>query len=77
MRRDDHDGIDERSFRFFRDVLGFLETVPRGPRTDRLIGQLADSAGSITGNRDEALGGSSRREFLRFTKSPCAARMSR
>ena len=68
MRRDDPDGIDERSFRFFCDVLGFLESIPRGPKTDKLIEQLADAAGSITGNRDEALGGSSRREFVRYNE---------
>ena len=68
MKRDDPRGIDERSFRFYCDVLRFLETMPRGPTTDKLIAQLADSAGSITGNRDEALGGSSRREFLRFNE---------
>jgi four helix bundle protein len=68
MKRDDPRGIDERSFRFYTDVLGFLDTVPRGPKTNKLIEQLADSSGSITGNRDEALGGSSRREFLRFNE---------
>jgi four helix bundle protein len=68
VKRDDPEGIDERSFRFFCDVIGFVETIPRGPKTDRLIEQLADSAGSITGNRDEALGGSSRREFVRYNE---------
>jgi four helix bundle protein len=68
MKRDDPQGIDERSFRFFCDVIGFVETIPRGPKTDRLIEQLADAAGSITGNRDEALGGSSRREFVRYNE---------
>jgi four helix bundle protein len=33
-----------------------------------LIEQLAGSAGSTTGNRDEALGGSSKREFLRYNE---------
>jgi four helix bundle protein len=68
MRRDDPDSIDERSFAFFCDVLSFASTIPRGPLTDRLIDQLASSAGSITGNRDEALGGSSRREFVRYNE---------
>jgi four helix bundle protein len=68
MKRDDPAGIDERSFRFFCDVMGFLETMPRGPKTDKLIEQLAEAAGSITGNRDEALGGSSRREFARYNE---------
>jgi four helix bundle protein len=68
MKRDDPEGIDERSFRFFCEVIGFIETIPRGPKTDKLIEQLADAAGSITGNRDEALGGSSRREFVRYNE---------
>jgi four helix bundle protein len=68
VRRDDPEGIDERSFRFFCNVMAFLETVSRGPKTDKLIEQLADAAGSVTGNRDEALGGSSRREFVRYNE---------
>jgi hypothetical protein len=62
VKRDDPRGIDERSFRFYTDVLGFLDTVPRGPKTDRLIEQLADS---------------SRREFLRSMRSHCAGRTNR
>jgi four helix bundle protein len=68
MKRDDPRGIDERSFRFFCDVLVFVETIPRDPKTDSLIEQLAGAAGSITANRDEALGGSTRREFKRFNE---------
>jgi four helix bundle protein len=68
VKRDDPNGIDERSFRFFCDVIEFAGTIPRGPATDKLISQLVDAAGSITGNRDEALGGSSRREFLRYNE---------
>jgi four helix bundle protein len=68
MKRDDENGIDERSFRFFCDVLAFVDTIPLGPKTNKLIEQLVDSAGSIGGNREEALGGSSRREFIRFNE---------
>jgi four helix bundle protein len=68
MNRDDRDGIDERAFRYFCDVLKFVDTIPRGPKTDRLIEQLVDAAGSIGGNREEALGGSSRREFCRYNE---------
>jgi hypothetical protein len=53
MRRDDENGIDERSHRFFVDVLAFIDTIPPGPKTNRLIEQLADAAGSIGGNRAE------------------------
>jgi four helix bundle protein len=68
MKRNDANGIDERSHRFFVDVLAYLDTIPPGPKTNRLIEQLADAAGSIGGNREEALGGSSRKEFIRFNE---------
>jgi four helix bundle protein len=65
MQRDDENGIDERSFRFYRDVLAFVDPIPRGPKTDGLVEQLVDAAGSIGNNREEALGASSRKEFIR------------
>ena len=68
MKRDDKDGIDERSFRFFCNVIAFVETVPLGPKTSKIIEQLVDSAGSIGSNREEALGGSSHREFIRYNE---------
>jgi four helix bundle protein len=68
MKRDDANGIDERSFRYFCDVIAFVETIPIGPKTSRIIEQLVDSAGSIGSNREEALGGSSHREFIRFNE---------
>jgi four helix bundle protein len=68
MKRDDENGIDERSHRFFVNVLAFIDTIPAEPKTKKLIEQLAASAGSIGGNREEALGGSSRREFIRFNE---------
>ena len=68
MKRDDENGIDERSHKFFVDVLAFLDTIPFGPKTNKLIEQLAAAAGSIGGNREEALGGSSRKEFIRFNE---------
>ena len=68
MDRHDADGIDERSFRFLVDVLTFVDTIQKGPKTNRLIEQLVDSAGSIGGNREEALGGSSRKEFIRYNE---------
>jgi four helix bundle protein len=66
--REDPNGIDERSFRFFVNVLGFVDTIQKGPKTNRLIEQLVNSAGSIGGNREEALGASSRKEFIRFNE---------
>ena len=76
MKRDDKNGIDERSHRFYVDVLAFVDTIPAGPKTKKLIEQLAGAAGSIGGNREEALGGSSRKEFIRFMKSHCGEQTS-
>jgi hypothetical protein len=52
----DPKGIDERSFRFYCDVLAFVETIPEGPKTKDLIRQLVSASGSIGGNREEARG---------------------
>jgi four helix bundle protein len=68
MKRDDENGIDERSFRFFCDVMSFVDAIPASPKTNRLVEQLVAAAGSIGGNREEALGASSRREFIRFNE---------
>jgi four helix bundle protein len=68
MKRDDPNGIDERSYRFHRDVLRFLDSVPVRANTKKLIEQLSDASGSIGGNREEALGGSTRKEFIRFNE---------
>jgi len=68
VERDDPRGIDERSFRFHCDVLEFVDAVPLGPKTNGLIGQLVDAAGSIGNNRAEALGASSRKEFIRYNE---------
>ncbi|HEV8316440.1 MAG TPA: four helix bundle protein [Vicinamibacterales bacterium] len=68
MKRDDENGIDERSFRFFKAVLAYVQTIRPVPGSSGLIQQLADAAGSVGNNREEALGGSSRREFLRYNE---------
>jgi four helix bundle protein len=68
MQRDNENGIDERSFRFLSDILTFADTIPIGPKTTKLVEQLVDAAGSIGANREEALGASSRREFIRFNE---------
>ena len=68
MDRHDPKGIDERSLRFLTDVLTFVDTIEKSPKTVRIIEQLVDAAGSIGGNREEALGGSSRKEFIRFNE---------
>jgi four helix bundle protein len=69
MKRNDPEGIDERAYRFFCDVVAFVETVPIGPTTSRIIGQLVDAAGSIGSNREEALSRSSNREVLHYNES--------
>lgn len=66
--RNDPKGIDERSFRLLIDVLTFVDTIQKSPKTVRIIEQLVDAAGSIGSNREEALGGSSRKEFIRFNE---------
>ena len=68
MRKDDENGVDERSFRFYIDVLEYVDPIERGPKTDGLVKQLVDSAGSIGNNREEALGASSRKEFIRYNE---------
>ena len=68
MKRQDPEGIDERAYRFFCDVVAFVETVPIGPTTSRIIGQLVDAAGSIGSNREEALTRSSTREIMHFNE---------
>lgn len=68
MKPDDQNGIDERSFRFFCNVIAFVETIPIGPKTSTIMEQLMGAAGSIGGNREEALGGSSHREFIRYNE---------
>ena len=68
MKRNDPEGIDERAYRFYCDVVAFVETVPIGPTTSRIIGQLLDAAGSIGSNREEALSRSSNREVIHFNE---------
>ena len=68
MKREDPDGIDDRAYRFFCDVVAFVETVPIGPTTSRMIGQLVDAAGSIGSNREEALSRTSNREIIHFNE---------
>ncbi len=68
MKRKDPEGIDERAYRFFCDVVAFVETVPIGPTTSLVIGQLVDAAGAIGSNREEALGRSSPREIIHFNE---------
>ena len=68
MDRNDPKGIDERSFRFFRDVLTFVATIREEPKTKQIIEQLVGAAGSIGSNREEARGASTRKEFIRYNE---------
>jgi hypothetical protein len=79
MKRDDENGIDERSHKFFVNVLAFVDTIPIEPKTKKLIEQLAASAGSIgaigkkhwAARREKSSSGSTRSRCAGQT-SPCA-----
>src|SRR5687768_4632331 len=60
--------IDERAFRFFCDVIRFVRTIIPEPGVRRLADQMVSAAGSIAANREEATGGTSRREFIRYNE---------
>ena len=60
--------IDERTLRFACDVIRFVREVRCEPGIRGVIEQLAEAAGSIGANRDEASAASSRREFIRFNE---------
>jgi four helix bundle protein len=49
-------------------VLAFVDTIPVEPKTKKIIEQLTAAAGSIGANREEALGGSSGDEFIRYNE---------
>ena len=57
MKRDDENGIDERSFRFFRDVLTFVETIPVGPKTNKIIEQWVGSVSFLPSSMRTDTGG--------------------
>lgn len=61
-------GIDERAFEFFCAVIRFVRTIRPEPGIRRVVDQLVAAAGSIAANRQEANGGSSRREFIRYNQ---------
>ena len=69
-------GIDERSSRFFNDVIVFIQTIGSAPGTLRTIEQLVSAAGSMPANRAEAREASSRMEFVRFKLALRGARES-
>jgi four helix bundle protein len=61
-------GIDERAFAFLCVVIRFVRTIRPESGIRRLVDQLVAAAGSICANRQEALGASSKREFIRFNE---------
>ena len=65
---DNATGIDERAFRFFCGVIGFVRTVRPEPGVRRLADQMVAASGSIAANREEATSASSRKEFIRFNE---------
>ena len=52
----------------FNDVLTFVDTIQKTPKTNRIVEQLVGAAGSIGNNREEARGASSRKEFTRYNE---------
>ncbi len=64
-----HDGgsvpdLLERSARFGEAVVRFCKKVPRGPVTDRLVGQLVGAGASVGANYCEASDAVSRNDFM-------------
>ncbi|MGH9148291.1 MAG: four helix bundle protein, partial [Vicinamibacterales bacterium] len=49
-------------------MIRFVRTVDAEPGIRKLIDQLVGASGSIAANRQEGLGASSRREFVRFNE---------
>lgn len=58
--------FDERAFVFRCDVMAFVRTIQPEAGVRRLVDQLVAATGSIAANRQEAIGASSLREFIRF-----------
>jgi four helix bundle protein len=57
--------LEERTARFGEAVIDFAKKIPRGPLTDRIIGQLVGAGTSVSANYIEADDSVSKREFLK------------
>jgi len=56
--------LEERTARFGEAVIDFARTIPQGPLTNRIIGQLVGAGTSIGANYCEADDAVSRKEFF-------------
>ena len=57
--------LEERTARFGEAIIDFAKRIPRGPLTDRIIGQLVGAGTNITANYIEADDSVSKKEFLK------------
>jgi four helix bundle protein len=57
--------LEERTARFGEAVIDFAKTIPTGPVTHRIIGQLVGAATSVGANYAEADDAVSKKEFLK------------
>lgn len=60
--------MEERTTDFARGVVRFCKQLPGGPINDRLIGQVAGSAGSIGANYREANDALGKKDFIHRMK---------
>jgi four helix bundle protein len=56
--------LEERTARFGEAVIDFARTIPEGPLTNRIIGQLVGAGTSVGANYCEADDAVSRKEFF-------------
>jgi four helix bundle protein len=57
--------LEERTARFGEAIIDFAKIIPRGPVTNRIIGQLIGAATSVGANYVEADDSVSKKEFLK------------
>ena len=57
--------LEERTARFGEAVIDFARTIPQGPVTNRIIGQLVGAGTSVGANYVEADDAVSKKEFLK------------
>jgi four helix bundle protein len=57
--------LEERTARFGEAVVDFAKTIPQGPVTNRIIGQLVGAGTSVGANYVEADDAVSKKEFLK------------
>ena len=57
--------LEERTARFGEAIIDFAKKIPRGPLTDRIIGQLVGAETSVGANYVDADDSVSKKEFLK------------